>query len=97
MVKFISYDGKYPNLCRGTLMVEIDGEQIRFGYGDDCDYDPFWFSTGSCGFTGDWDSYVTGGEWECDGDLPEKFKQYQDELIELMNTNVELGCCGGCL
>ena len=30
-IKFISYDGEFPNLCRGTLLLEIDGEVIQFG------------------------------------------------------------------
>lgn len=30
-VKFISYTGKYPNLCSGILTLEIDGRTIRFG------------------------------------------------------------------
>lgn len=25
-VKFVSYTGNYPNLCRGDLTLEIDGE-----------------------------------------------------------------------
>ena len=29
-VKFISYSGKYPNLCSGRLVLEIDGERIAF-------------------------------------------------------------------
>ena len=29
-VKFISYDGKYPNYCSGTLTLEIDGETAVF-------------------------------------------------------------------
>ena len=29
-VKFISYDGKYPNLCSGRLVLEIDGERVAF-------------------------------------------------------------------
>lgn len=31
-IKFISYTGKYPNLCDGILTLEIDGEQVSFGY-----------------------------------------------------------------
>lgn len=30
-VKFISYTGKYPNLCCGDLTLEIDGEKVIFG------------------------------------------------------------------
>lgn len=30
-VKFISYDGKYPCLCMGTLILEIDGTKYSFG------------------------------------------------------------------
>lgn len=29
-VKFISYDGKYPNLCRGVFVVKIDNEIWAF-------------------------------------------------------------------
>jgi hypothetical protein len=29
-VEFISYDGKYPNLCSGNLTLRIDGAVIRF-------------------------------------------------------------------
>lgn len=31
-VKFISYTGKYPNLCSGVLTLEIDGKQYKFGH-----------------------------------------------------------------
>lgn len=32
-VKFISYTGKWPNLCSGILTLEIDGKEVQFGYG----------------------------------------------------------------
>lgn len=41
-IKFISYTGEYPNLCRGVLTLKIDGKILRFGYGED--YEPFLFS-----------------------------------------------------
>lgn len=31
-VKFISYTGKYPNLCSGVLTLEIDGKEYKFGH-----------------------------------------------------------------
>ena len=30
MIKFISYDGKYPHLCSGVLTVEIDRQLYAF-------------------------------------------------------------------
>lgn len=26
MIEFVSYDGEYPNLCRGTLKLKIDNQ-----------------------------------------------------------------------
>lgn len=52
-VKFVSYTGNYPNLCRGDLTLKIDGEIVTFGYGFDSDdkpkYDIFWSSGGYSG------------------------------------------------
>lgn len=31
-VKFISYTGKWPNLCSGVLTLEIDGKEYKFGH-----------------------------------------------------------------
>lgn len=90
-VKFISYDGKYPNLCSGTLKLEIDGEIVIF----DTYSDRFW-STG--GYTNWCDGTIDTDEWAILQDkLPEKYKKYVDEIDKVFNENVEFGCCGGCL
>ena len=57
--RFVSYTGKYPNLCRGILTLSINGINKTFGMHDNCDYDRFWFSGGSTGFKNGYrDSYV---------------------------------------
>lgn len=106
-VKFVDYTGRYPNLCSGVLTLEIDGQQVRFGHDymihdswkTDGNYESFWRSGGSCGFSSDWsDEYVNHGEWEIDIDsLPEKYKKYAEEIAEEFNSSVPYGCCGGCL
>lgn len=97
-VKFISYTGKYPNLCRGILTLEIDGKEHRFGYG--CgQHEKFWRSGGECGFGAGFNHpYVHTGAWETDASmLPEELKCYAAEIDEVFNENVEYGCCGGCI
>jgi len=56
MVKFVSYDGAYPNLCAGTLVLEIDGKQITI---------PKYCmnSGGSVYIDNDGDDYVSVGRW----------------------------------
>lgn len=31
-VEFVSYTGKFPNLCSGVLTLRIDGENVKFGH-----------------------------------------------------------------
>lgn len=101
-VKFISYTGRYPNLCNGVLTLEIDGNECRFGHSfsnwrnwkTDGNFNKFWHSGG--GITSDYSTYE--GEWEIDvQELPEQFKQYAAEIDEVFNANVPYGCCGGCI
>ena len=98
-VKFVSYTGKYPNLCSGILKLKIDEKEVQFGYSyrehSGKLYPPFWESGGST----DWHSdYVTKGEWIIDvAALPEEYQEYADEIDYIFNKNVPHGCCGGCL
>lgn len=93
-IEFVSYTGKYPCLCMGTLTLKIDGKEMSFK-GE-------FYSGGNCYFDEDWDEHVTEGEWEIDFDYPEwealnltdEEKQY---IVRLFDMNVERGCCGGCL
>ena len=92
-VKFVEYSGKYPNLCRGTLLLKIDGEVYSFG-GDGTDYpNRFWRSGGECHGSGCCeDEWLIDYKW-----IPDQLKQYAKQIDRIFNENVEYGCCGGCL
>lgn len=101
-VKFVSYTGSYPNLCRGTLTLIIDNEKCVFtGYETDeknNKYPRFWESGGSGWFDNDWNDYCNEGEWEIYEDkIPKKYRGYAKDIDFIFNTNVKHGCCGGCL
>ena len=92
-LKFISYDGTWPNLCSGKLTVELDGKLIEF---------PKYIlhSGGGAYFTNNYsDEHVDSGPWSLKTDyLPNSFpKELIPELTELINDNIPHGCCGGCL
>lgn len=110
-VRFISYTGRYPNLCSGILTLEIDGKEYKFGHNyskyrrgvggftdedpDNPNFEKFW-SSGGC-ITGFYED-VERGEWRIDADdLPEQFRDIADEIDEVFNSNVTWGCCGGCI
>lgn len=100
-VKFISYTGKYPNLCCGDLTLEIDGEKVMFGNRYDIKinkrkgvYPIFWHS-GGC-ISANYEAYK--GEWQIDvSKMPEEYRKYASEIDETFNANVPYGCCGGCI
>lgn len=92
-IKFISYTGKWPNLCSGILTLEIDGKKARFGYGTL--NSPFWLSGG--GLNPNYEGAYQG-EWKIDVDrIPEEYRKYASEIDRAFNENVEWGCCGGCI
>ncbi len=104
-VKFVSYDGAYPNLCRGRLCLDIDGKKVWFSdkvvfnetteQWDRVDPHPkFWEPGGEINWRA---NTTTHGEWEIDVQLiPEQYRKYAAEIDREFNDNVEYGCCGGC-
>ena len=89
-LKFKSYNGAYPNLCSGELIMEFDGKVIKFP--DYC-----LNSGGTVSFTYDWDEVVEQGEWTIN-EFPKGFpKELEEEAERLVNENVRQGCCGGCV
>lgn len=87
MVKFISYSGEWPNLCRGELILCIEGKEVNLG----CCL----CSGGNVWFDDQLQGCVDTGAWSVD--VPEEFARYEDEIIAVVNENVPYGCCGGCL
>lgn len=112
-IKFLSYSGEYPTLCKGKLTTKINGNVITFGDKTvyvDVDYPQFWKTGGVIQFKDNEDSipccYVHGvqikkSEWILDyhmEDYPHWFTvEIMQKLIDMMNNEVEYGCCGGCL
>lgn len=91
MVEFISYDGKWPNLCRGTLKIKVNGIFYSLKYA--------MCSGGSVWFDKDWCDHVESGPWTIDIDEKEypELIPYVEEITKVVNENVPQGCCGGCI
>lgn len=85
----IQYDGKYPCLCMGHLIVWINGKEWDFGNdallsGGEVIYD---------------EEYITTtGEWSISDDCyPEGFpEEYKKQVLSVVNEEIPYGCCGGC-
>lgn len=98
-VEFVSYSGAESNLCRGRLVLRIDGKEYVFSL-DDGDLPKFWASGGEYGFGGGnyTNPYIHHSEWIIDAsELPNELQQYAQEIDEVFNANVNHGCGGGCL
>ena len=86
----IQYDGKYPCLCMGRLIVWINGKEWDFGKdvlvsGGEVIYD-------------DEEYITTTGEWSIpDDSWPEGFpEEYKKQVLSVVNEEIPYGCCGGC-
>lgn len=86
----IEYDGAYPNLCSGKLVVFVDGKRWEF---------PKYCLTshGGVWFDDDWGEHIDLGEWSVDK-WPDKFPDNLKTIVEReINECIPHGCCGGCL
>lgn len=89
-LEFVSYDGAYPNLCYGVLCVKVDDDEVTF--------DRYSLSSGGGIWSEEENDYCpVEGPWSVN-EWPEGFpEELKAELVELINNNVPLGCCGGCI
>jgi len=88
-IEFVSYDGAYPNLCSGTLVLKIDGKEVTFP--NYC-----MSSGGSVWFDEDWGEHIEDGPWTL-SDIPAEYAHLKAEIEDVINDNVSEGCCGGCI
>lgn len=87
-VEFVSYDGNFPNLCSGTLVLKIDGVERTMP--------PYCMrSGGGVWFDSDGGEHIESGRWSVD--VPDDLTELRDEIEECVNANVSHGCCGGCV
>lgn len=89
MVEFVSYDGKYPCLCMGTLTIKVDGKIYMFYHA--------MVSRGHVCRDDDWNMWAEEGDWEVNLYEHPELEPYKEEITRVVNENVEHGCCGGCI
>jgi hypothetical protein len=88
----IKYDGDYPNLCSGRLIVGIDDDLWDFGH--HC-----LASGGGVSFDEQWQENVWSGPWTITK-WPKDFPNnpWLRKAVEAaVNEQITHGCCGGCV
>lgn len=90
MIEFVSYDGEYPNLCSGTLILRIDGKEVTF---------PQYslISGGGCAFDDEGNDYIVEGWWGIEDWALDGYRERAEEILAVINDHIPHGCCGGCL
>lgn len=89
-IEFISYNGNFPCLCYGTLEIKVNNKIYKLK--------DILSSGGSVWFDSTWGEHIEQGPWKIKEEkLPEELKPYIKEIEEIVNDNVEYGCCGGCV
>ena len=89
-IEFVSYSGEFPTLCMGKLRISVDGEERVV----DCTL----LSGGGVYFKPDYsDVKVKKDPWRIDFYDDFFTEEEQEYILDLVNKNVEHGCCGGCI
>lgn len=89
MVEFVSYDGKWPCLCYGTLTIKVNEKLYRFNNA--------MISGGHICCGTDWDMWAEEGDWKINLEEHPELETYKEEIENVVNENVVHGCCGGCI
>lgn len=87
VVEFVDYTGEFPNLCRGTLIINVNGKRFELSR---------ILRPGGSVWVDNGDERVEDGPWKLYS-LPDELKHLHDEIESLVNENVMWGCCGGCI
>ena len=89
MVEFVSYDGKYPCLCTGTLIIKVNDKIYSLKH--------VLISGGFICKDEDWNMWAEQGDWEVNLEEYPELEPYKEEIARVVNKNVTHGCCGGCI
>ena len=88
-IRFVNYDGAFPNLCSGSLTIIVENRLYR---------GIKLVSGGRVWFDESWADHVEEGPWRIDmSSLPPELLQYTEQITALVNEHVPHGCCGGCV
>lgn len=85
-IEFVSYDGEYPTLCSGTLVIKVNGKEMALNHV---------MVSGGCYFYNDDD--VDQAPWCVSLEKYPELMPYEEEIAECVNANIPYGCCGGCI